>query len=74
MSVTVANFSNSGARVGVGLIHRRLDGGRRLGKLAFRECRCHRRLQSQIRWLDFKHRAKEAQIQLELASGKRVTP
>jgi len=31
-------------------------------------------LQSQIRWLDLKHRAKEAQIQLELASGKGVTP
>ena len=31
-------------------------------------------LQSQIRWLDLKHRAKEAQIRLELASGKGVTP
>jgi len=31
-------------------------------------------LQSQIRWLNLKHRAKEAQIQLELASGKEVTP
>ncbi len=31
-------------------------------------------LQSQIRWLDLKHRAKEAQIQLELSSGKGVTP
>jgi len=30
-------------------------------------------LQSQIRWLDLKHRAKEAQIQLEFASGKGVT-
>jgi len=31
-------------------------------------------LQSQIRWLDLKYRAKEAQIQLEFASGKEVTP
>ena len=31
-------------------------------------------LRSRIRWLDLKHRAKEAQIQLELASGKGVTP
>ena len=31
-------------------------------------------LQSQIRWLDLKHRAKEAQIQLELSSGKGLTP